>query len=1064
MKNKIIYSIIVCFWALVTSLSAQSIGLRFPDTTMVQGDTIVLPLYVDSTLTGEEVYSFNLDVRYSTSYFQYVGVSLGSLTSDFGDLITNSNTLGSVLISGASGTALAGTGTLFYVHLKAINYYSWGSEVSLYSTSILNEGLPLIVPDAGRVGIQQAPRITISPNDGELLVGESLAFRVYGDTVSPFRFSVVDASVGSINDDGLFTAIASGHTQVEVSDSNNTVDETNNEIKVFDFSLNSPNDLTEWQGAHIDVPVIIHNTGGQDFISGSFKCSYDDRVLTFDTLIAEGILLESAFVEQVQVSDDEVMVNFASDQVLGDDSVLVYLRFDISRTQTGSSYFDFTDIVFNENVIGLNRRGYFKTINYQTVSFYSSKYTLIAGDVWPMSVSGGLLPYTFSSNNETAATISDDAYVTALRGGKVNFTATDSVGSEKVSNEFTIYDTYVEIADTTGPLLSDYLLPVFIGDFPSGTSVSAFQMELSFNQSELEFLSVVSANSLSDGWSLAHSLTTNKLMVSGAGTNEVTEKGILFYVKFRFTENFVLNERVSVSIDKVMLNEGSPTALERDGSIQCVKREDLMVSELLSPLSDCELSSEENVTIEIRNNGFLDYYKGDTLMVSYTFQWATEVVDTIILSQTFPMKSVMQYTFGSILDMSQNSRYYLEVKTKLSAELDGNVSNDKIVQYITNYTEPILDLGQDISTCSPEPIVITAPEGFFSYEWSSGDVDTNAVTIDTSSTVWLKVINSYGCEVIDTIEVELFAIPAQPYVMYESTQACKGDSIRLEAPAGYAQYRWTTGQTDSVIYVFVSGEYGVVVYNQGMCESDTSALVSVTFMTPPVANFSYTNDGLRVVFTNLSSSATDYKWHFGDGSTSEEMNPVHTYEWRDNNDFNLKSAIVGPELFSYHVRLVSSNGNCNDYWVDTIPSSAFLANAVSKTIGLGESYEFGGEILTEAGIYYHNFQLPTGKDSIVQLDLKVITNPDDTLNLHPIDAKGAVIVYPNPAQDVIMFSSPYDMLRISFYNGFGVEVYSQEVSGQKAELNLSGICKRGIYFSKVMTHNRGSFYVKILIE
>ena len=89
MKNKIIFSIIICFWALATTLSAQSIGLRFPDTTMVQGDTIVLPLYVDSTLTGEEVYSFNLDVRFSSTYFELVEVTTSDMSSSFGQLIVN---------------------------------------------------------------------------------------------------------------------------------------------------------------------------------------------------------------------------------------------------------------------------------------------------------------------------------------------------------------------------------------------------------------------------------------------------------------------------------------------------------------------------------------------------------------------------------------------------------------------------------------------------------------------------------------------------------------------------------------------------------------------------------------------------------------------------------------------------------------------------------------------------------------------------------------------------------------------------------------------------------------
>jgi FOG: PKD repeat len=34
---------------------------------------------------------------------------------------------------------------------------------------------------------------------------------------------------------------------------------------------------------------------------------------------------------------------------------------------------------------------------------------------------------------------------------------------------------------------------------------------------------------------------------------------------------------------------------------------------------------------------------------------------------------------------------------------------------------------------------------------------------------------------------------------------------------------------------------------------------------------------LTVYFTNLSSSATDYAWDFGDGNTSANANPIYTY-------------------------------------------------------------------------------------------------------------------------------------------------------------------------------------------
>ena len=45
----------------------------------------------------------------------------------------------------------------------------------------------------------------------------------------------------------------------------------------------------------------------------------------------------------------------------------------------------------------------------------------------------------------------------------------------------------------------------------------------------------------------------------------------------------------------------------------------------------------------------------------------------------------------------------------------------------------------------------------------------------------------------------------------------------------------------------------------------------------PVANFTFSSDENTVSFTDASVNAVTYSWDFGDGTTSEEQNPVHTY-------------------------------------------------------------------------------------------------------------------------------------------------------------------------------------------
>ena len=61
----------------------------------------------------------------------------------------------------------------------------------------------------------------------------------------------------------------------------------------------------------------------------------------------------------------------------------------------------------------------------------------------------------------------------------------------------------------------------------------------------------------------------------------------------------------------------------------------------------------------------------------------------------------------------------------------------------------------------------------------------------------------------------------------------------------------------------------------------------------PISNFSYTASSqyppAEIQFANASAFSTNYSWDFGDGSTSTEINPTHSYLTSGNYTVNLKS-------------------------------------------------------------------------------------------------------------------------------------------------------------------------------
>jgi serine protease len=112
-----------------------------------------------------------------------------------------------------------------------------------------------------------------------------------------------------------------------------------------------------------------------------------------------------------------------------------------------------------------------------------------------------------------------------------------------------------------------------------------------------------------------------------------------------------------------------------------------------------------------------------------------------------------------------------------------------------------------------------------------------------------------------------------------SLEFCHGGSVTLMASDG-EDYTWSTGDKTKSIEVDASGEFSVVVENDGVkCSSIGNVKVLVN--PSPSASFTISPEilapGEEVTFINNSSGAVSWQWDFGDGETSTIENPTHTY-------------------------------------------------------------------------------------------------------------------------------------------------------------------------------------------
>lgn len=100
--------------------------------------------------------------------------------------------------------------------------------------------------------------------------------------------------------------------------------------------------------------------------------------------------------------------------------------------------------------------------------------------------------------------------------------------------------------------------------------------------------------------------------------------------------------------------------------------------------------------------------------------------------------------------------------------------------------------------------------------------------------------------------------------------------------SGNTVFTETTNTGSSTFEELAGGKYIVWVDNNGIC-GDIAVTIEIQQPEPIIADFTsdedtiYMNTNSTIVFTNASVNAVDYFWDFGDGNTSNQENPSHTY-------------------------------------------------------------------------------------------------------------------------------------------------------------------------------------------
>ncbi|HEY9178550.1 MAG TPA: PKD domain-containing protein [Flavipsychrobacter sp.] len=218
------------------------------------------------------------------------------------------------------------------------------------------------------------------------------------------------------------------------------------------------------------------------------------------------------------------------------------------------------------------------------------------------------------------------------------------------------------------------------------------------------------------------------------------------------------------------------------------------------------------------------------------------------------------------------------------------------------------------------------PYGIKRVKWKFGNGDSSTAqhpvytyTDSGHFKVTVEVETNNGCIIRDSLRVKAGYKPIIDSIIASDTVIC---------PKSYVFFTGHVRGYDTLVYWWDFGDYNtarrardstynhfyfggppcidshtvkLVAYHKG-CKSDTFKKEKYIVMLPPCADFDWEIDTcskpLTVHFYNRSRGDSTWKWDFGDGNTSTDRNPVHTY------------AVKG----YYNVKLMVHNDstNCHD--------------------------------------------------------------------------------------------------------------------------------------------------------
>ena len=180
-------------------------------------------------------------------------------------------------------------------------------------------------------------------------------------------------------------------------------------------------------------------------------------------------------------------------------------------------------------------------------------------------------------------------------------------------------------------------------------------------------------------------------------------------------------------------------------------------------------------------------------------------------------------------------------------------------------------------------------KGINSIFWSDSST-ARTLAVSQAGKYSVRVVDAIGCIAKDSIAIEIHSLP---YIeMGNDRKICEGDSVVLNAGAGYTNYQW---KSDSIILNNItqkltaktSAVYSITVTDLYGCKGNDFVKIDVKDLPTPDFSSSVVS-GWTMEFTNASKNSDKFYWDFtSDKKIDDSTNTAPTHSFKDGGNYNV---------------------------------------------------------------------------------------------------------------------------------------------------------------------------------